>query len=90
MTGKCFMVQPFDGGRFDKRFDDVLSPAVRSKGLIQVEMFDGQDGPFEGYRVNESGWDWITGNAHSLNLKATPKGKRRIGFDKAVDDEIPF
>lgn len=27
------MVQPFDGGKFDKRFDDVFSPAVKAAGL---------------------------------------------------------
>lgn len=30
---KCFMIQPFDGGRFDKRYDDVFAPAIRSAGL---------------------------------------------------------
>ena len=24
----CFVIQPFDGGPFDKRFDDVLTPAI--------------------------------------------------------------
>jgi len=33
MTKKCFMVQPFDGGKFDKRFDDVFAPAVKDAGL---------------------------------------------------------
>jgi hypothetical protein len=29
----CFMMQPFDGGVFDKRYDDVFSPAVDDAGL---------------------------------------------------------
>lgn len=29
----CFVVQPFDRGPFDKRFDDVLSPAIKAAGL---------------------------------------------------------
>jgi len=29
----CFVIQPFDGGRFDKRYEDVIAPAVRSTGL---------------------------------------------------------
>ena len=29
----CFMIQPFDGGKFDKRFDAVLKPAVVAAGL---------------------------------------------------------
>ncbi len=29
----CFVIQPFDGGKFDKRFDDVFSPAIKAAGL---------------------------------------------------------
>lgn len=31
--GNCFVIQPFDKGKFDKRFDDVLVPAITSTGL---------------------------------------------------------
>ncbi len=30
---RCFVIQPFDGGRFDKRFDDVLVPAIEAAFL---------------------------------------------------------
>lgn len=29
----CFVIQPFDGGMFDKRFADVFAPAVKDAGL---------------------------------------------------------
>jgi hypothetical protein len=29
----CFVIQPFDGGKFDKRFKDVLEPAIRESQL---------------------------------------------------------
>lgn len=29
----CFVIQPFDKGRFDKRFDDVFAPAIEAAGL---------------------------------------------------------
>jgi hypothetical protein len=29
----CFVIQPFDGGPFDRRFDDVVSPAIEKAGL---------------------------------------------------------
>lgn len=29
----CFVIQPFDSGKFDKRFDDVYKPAVEAAGL---------------------------------------------------------
>jgi hypothetical protein len=29
----CFVIQPFDGGKFDKRYDDVFAPAIRAAAL---------------------------------------------------------
>lgn len=29
----CFVIQPFDSGKFDKRFDDVYRPAMEAAGL---------------------------------------------------------
>ena len=29
----CFVIQPFDAGKFDKRFDDVFAPAIKAAGL---------------------------------------------------------
>lgn len=29
----CFVIQPFDSGKFDKRFDDVYKPAIEDAGL---------------------------------------------------------
>jgi len=29
----CFVIQPFDGGPYDKRYDDVFVPAIESTGL---------------------------------------------------------
>ena len=30
---RCFVIQPFDGGAFDKRFDDVFVPAIKDAGF---------------------------------------------------------
>lgn len=30
---RCFVMQPFDGGAFDKRYDDVFVPAIAEAGL---------------------------------------------------------
>src|ERR1044072_599249 len=30
---KCFVMQPFDGGDFDSRYEDVISPEIREAGL---------------------------------------------------------
>ena len=30
---RCFVMQPFDGGTFDKRYDDVYAPAIRDADL---------------------------------------------------------
>lgn len=29
----CFVIQPFDGGRFDKRYEDILEPAIKGANL---------------------------------------------------------
>jgi nucleoside 2-deoxyribosyltransferase len=29
----CFVIQPFDGGPFDKRYEDTLAPAIRAAGI---------------------------------------------------------
>ena len=29
----CFVIQPFDGGKFDKRFNDTFCPAIKEAGL---------------------------------------------------------
>jgi len=29
----CFVIQPFDAGKFDKRFEDIYKPAIESAGL---------------------------------------------------------
>jgi len=29
----CFVIQPFDGDTFDKRFDEIFAPAIRDAGL---------------------------------------------------------
>lgn len=31
--GTCFIIQPFDGGKFDKRCEDVFKPAIEAAGL---------------------------------------------------------
>lgn len=30
---KCFVIQPFDKGKYDKRYDDVFVPAIKAAGL---------------------------------------------------------
>lgn len=30
---QCFVMQPFDGDVFDKRYDDVFAPAITEAGL---------------------------------------------------------
>ena len=33
MENTCFVIQPFDSGKFDKRYKDVYEPAIRKAGL---------------------------------------------------------
>lgn len=45
----CFVIQPFDSGKFDKRFDDVFAPATKAAGLdpYRVDRDPGVDVPIE-------------------------------------------
>ena len=30
---RCFVIQPFDNGVFDRRFEDTFAPAIQAAGL---------------------------------------------------------
>lgn len=67
---------------------------LRANSYIRSDTMSDQDGEhFEAYSITDSGWAWIDGNVQSLNLSHTPAPARRrraSGFDKSLDDEIPF
>ncbi len=35
---KCFVIQPFDKGKFDRRYEDIFEPAIISCGLIPYRI----------------------------------------------------
>jgi hypothetical protein len=45
----CFVIQPFDSGKFDKRFEDVYRPAIEAAGLeaYRVDRDPGVDVPID-------------------------------------------
>ncbi len=45
----CFEIQPFDSGKFDKRYDDVYKPAIVAAGLqpYRVDKDPGVDVPID-------------------------------------------
>lgn len=45
----CFVIQPFDAGKFDKRFDDVYMPAIKAAGLeaYRVDRDPGVEVPID-------------------------------------------
>lgn len=45
----CFVIQPFDGGKYDKRFNDVYRPAIEAAGLqaYRVDQDPGVTIPIE-------------------------------------------
>jgi hypothetical protein len=59
-VGQCFVIQPFDNGRFDKRYEDVFAPAIRQAGLepYRVDRDPGSSVPIEdieaGIRTSEA------------------------------------
>ena len=34
----CFVIQPFDGGKFDKRFKDVYKPALENADITPYRV----------------------------------------------------
>ncbi|MDQ2776298.1 MAG: nucleoside 2-deoxyribosyltransferase [Acidobacteriota bacterium] len=36
--GRCFVIQPFDKGAYDKRYEDVLVPAITGAGLVDYRV----------------------------------------------------
>ncbi len=34
----CFVIQPFDSGKFDKRFEDTFKPAIEKAGLVPYRV----------------------------------------------------
>ena len=46
---KCFVMQPFDGGKFDKRYEDVFAPAIRAVELepYRVDLDPGVSIPID-------------------------------------------
>jgi hypothetical protein len=46
---RCFVIQPFDKGKFDKRFDAVFAPAITKAGLepYRVDRDPGVDIPID-------------------------------------------
>ena len=45
----CFVIQPFDSGKFDKRFQDIYKPAIEAAGLeaYRVDLDPGVLVPIE-------------------------------------------
>jgi hypothetical protein len=72
---------------------NVAVRGLRAKGHVNAVMLPSDnfsDGPYEAYTIADAGWDWISVNIHTLNLKSQKKNAKRSGFDKALDEEIPF
>lgn len=75
---------------FNRLACNVAVRNLRGRGMLKVVEEEGQDGPYEAYLMTESGWGWIVSNTHTLNLKSAKTKNRKSGFDKSLDDEIPF
>ena len=45
----CFVIQPFDAGKYDKRYEDVYQPAIRAAGLepYRADRDPGVDVPID-------------------------------------------
>ena len=62
----CFIIQPFDKGKFDKRFEDTFRPAIEEAGL-------------EAYRVDQDPNVEIPIEAIEEGIRDASWRKRYIG-----------
>lgn len=58
MNDYCFVIQPFDNGKYDKRYNDIFKPAIEDAGL-------------EAYRVDEDDSVTIPINAIEEKIKTS-------------------
>ncbi len=83
---RCFVMQPFDGDVFDKRFEDVFSPAIQQTGLepYRVDRDPGVSVPIDdiesGIRASELCFAEITTD--------NPNVWFELGFAIAVPKEV--
>ena len=86
MKRKCFVIQPFDGGKYDKRFKDVFKPAIEAAGL-------------EAYRVDQDASVDIAIDAIELGIKNcaiclaeitenNPNVWYELGFARALEKPV--
>jgi len=50
---KCFVMQPFDGGPFDKRYDDVFYPAIKDAGLSHTVLIEILQSAFPSMKLSQ-------------------------------------
>jgi len=78
--------QAMDKAGFNKIACNVGLRGLLNKRMIGNDSYENLDGhTIEGYLISAIGWDWLTANADKLNMK-----KSRGGFNRKLDDEIPF
>lgn len=97
--GQCFIIQPFDRGKFDKRYEDVFAPAVRAAGIdpYRVDRDPTVTIPIEdienGIRVSDACLADITENNPNVWFElgfAIAAGKPVIMVCAAEREKFPF
>jgi hypothetical protein len=76
----CFVIQPFDRGAFDKRFEDVFEPAIKGAELIayRVDRDPGVSIPID--EIENGGLRWLLENQEKLLLQAEPRKEPDLPF----------
>lgn len=83
---KCFVIQPFDKGKFDKRYDDVFAPAITEAGVepYRVDRDPSVSVPIEDIEKNIRDSDICLADI-SLN---NPNIWYEVGFALACGKEV--
>lgn len=82
----CFMIQPFDGGKFDKRYDDIFAPAIRTAGLepYRVDRDPSAEIPIDDIETGIKGSDACLADISTDN----PNVWFELGYAIAIQKEV--
>lgn len=85
---RCFVIQPFDKGPFDQRYEDVLSPAIKTADLepYRVDLDPAVSIPIDSIEKGIEGSDVCLADITLDN----PNVWFEVGYAIAADKEVVF
>ena len=83
----CFVIQPFDAGKFEIGFAITLRRLQRRKFIRLLEANDIDGSKYPEVVIENTGWIWI--DEHE-SLFVFRRERAEVSEDPDIDDDIPF